>query len=185
MNRIKELRERSGKQQKEMAIDLGVSQPTISCWENGSKSPSAKSAEKIASYFGTTVDYVLGRETQENEKDLESSIPMVEVQAFRRNLAFFRKRAGLSRREVASQLGITAQAYGNYENGIRTPDIFTAQRIAKIFNTTVDSLVNEEKARQGESPNGPETINLSAEVDNLTEAQKQAFALFLKELKEL
>lgn len=63
MNRIRELREKAGKQQKELAIDLGVSQPTVSDWESGRKIPSAKSTSKIADYFQVPIDYLLGRET--------------------------------------------------------------------------------------------------------------------------
>lgn len=63
MNRIKELRERAGKQQKELAIDLGVSQPTVSDWESGRKVPSAKSTSKLADYFQVPIDYLLGRES--------------------------------------------------------------------------------------------------------------------------
>ena len=65
MNKIRELREASGKQQKDIAIDLGVSQPTVSDWENGRKIPSAKSTSKLADYFGVSIDYLLGRD----EKD--------------------------------------------------------------------------------------------------------------------
>lgn len=62
MIRIRELREAKGIQQKELAIDLCVSQPTISDWESGRKIPSAKSTLKIADYFGVSIDYLLGRD---------------------------------------------------------------------------------------------------------------------------
>lgn len=62
MNRIKLLREQHGIEQKQLAHDLGVSQPTISCWENGSKQPSSKSVYKLADYFDVSTDYLLGRE---------------------------------------------------------------------------------------------------------------------------
>lgn len=62
MNRIKELRGQFGLPQKAFAIDLGVTQPTVSDWESGRKVPSAKSTSKIADYFGVTVDYILGRD---------------------------------------------------------------------------------------------------------------------------
>lgn len=65
MNKIRELREASGKQQKDIAIDLGVSQPTVSDWENGRKIPSAKSTSKLADYFGVSIDYLLGRDEKE------------------------------------------------------------------------------------------------------------------------
>jgi len=62
MLRVRELREAKGIQQKELAIDLSVSQPTISDWESGRKVPSARSTQKLADYFGVSVDYLLGRE---------------------------------------------------------------------------------------------------------------------------
>ena len=64
MNRIKELREAKGIPQKALAVDLNVSQPTVSAWEKGTKIPSAKSTEKLSSYFGVSMDYLLGRDTE-------------------------------------------------------------------------------------------------------------------------
>lgn len=60
MNRIRDLREKKGIEQKELAFDLKVSQPTISDWETGRKKPSNKSAINLASYFNVTLDYLLG-----------------------------------------------------------------------------------------------------------------------------
>jgi len=61
MNQLKTLREQKGLGQKELAAAIKVSQPTISDWENGRKTPSAKSTAKLADYFQVTVDYLLGR----------------------------------------------------------------------------------------------------------------------------
>lgn len=61
MIRIRELREAQGLQQKELAIDLGVTQPTISGWESGVKVPSARNTQRIANYFNVSIDYLLGR----------------------------------------------------------------------------------------------------------------------------
>jgi len=70
LNRIRELREARGIEQKEFAIDLGISQPTVSAWENGKKTPSANNWNKIADYFGVSVDYVMGREMNDEEQEL-------------------------------------------------------------------------------------------------------------------
>ncbi len=55
--RVRELRESRGLQQKDLAIDLCVSQPTISDCKSGRKVPSAKSTQKLADYFGVTIQY--------------------------------------------------------------------------------------------------------------------------------
>lgn len=60
MLRLKELREERGLQQKQLAADLNVSQPTISDWESGRKMPSAKSMLKLASYFSCSVEFLTG-----------------------------------------------------------------------------------------------------------------------------
>lgn len=72
MTRIKELREKMGIEQKQLAVDLGVSQPTISDWENGRKTPSAKRTEKIADYFQVTIDYLLCRTDDAFSQDSRS-----------------------------------------------------------------------------------------------------------------
>ena len=73
MIKIRELREAKGIQQKSLAIDLGVSQPTVSDWESGRKTPSARSTQKLADYFGVTIDYLLGREDTKKDPTADSS----------------------------------------------------------------------------------------------------------------
>lgn len=72
MIRVRELREARGMQQKELAIDLHVSQPTISDWESGRKVPSARSMQKIADYFGVSLDYLLGRNDEKEKLPAQS-----------------------------------------------------------------------------------------------------------------
>ena len=43
----------------EAAELLGVSQPTLSAWETGRKSPSVDSLEKMADLYGVTTDFLL------------------------------------------------------------------------------------------------------------------------------
>lgn len=61
MVKIKELRKARGLSQKALAIDLKVSQATVSAWESGAKKMSNQSAAKVADYFMVTMDYLLGR----------------------------------------------------------------------------------------------------------------------------
>ena len=49
----------------EAADLLGVSQPTLSAWEGGHKSPSLGSLEKIAELYGVSTDFLLGRSNSE------------------------------------------------------------------------------------------------------------------------
>ena len=63
--RIRELRERREIAQKALAIDLGVSQATVSNWESGHKVPSARSTRRLADYFGVSMDYLMGYDDTE------------------------------------------------------------------------------------------------------------------------
>jgi len=52
---------------------LGVSQPTLSSWEAGRKSPALDNLEKMADLYGVTTDYLLGRGGDQNT---ENTLPL-------------------------------------------------------------------------------------------------------------
>lgn len=62
MNNIREARERAGFSQKQVAMALKVSAPTVSEWENGKKNPISRNLQKLSDMFGVSTDYLLGRE---------------------------------------------------------------------------------------------------------------------------
>lgn len=59
---LKYLRQERGIGQVKLAQDLGVGKGTISLWENGLREPSMSSLIAIASYFGVSIDYLVGIE---------------------------------------------------------------------------------------------------------------------------
>lgn len=60
MNAIKELMLRKSVSQKELAIVIGVSQPTISDWVKGKKKPAGDNITKLASFFQVSEDVIKG-----------------------------------------------------------------------------------------------------------------------------
>lgn len=60
--RIKELRTKRKVTQEELGKIVGVTTSMIGMYEIGARNPSFEVIEKIADYFGVTVDYLLGRE---------------------------------------------------------------------------------------------------------------------------
>lgn len=44
-------------------------------------------------------------------------------------------------KEIAERLGVLPQAFSNYENGKREPDLLTVLKLAKLFDVTVDYLL--------------------------------------------
>ena len=62
MNIVRELRKKKGIQQKELAIEIGVSIPTVSDWENQKKDPAGERLQTLAKYFGVDELVILGQE---------------------------------------------------------------------------------------------------------------------------
>ncbi|MDO4262365.1 MAG: helix-turn-helix transcriptional regulator [Eubacteriales bacterium] len=52
-----------------------------------------------------------------------------------------RQRAGFTQQQLSQELHISRQAYSNYENGTRLPDLETACLIAEYFHISLDRLV--------------------------------------------
>ena len=61
MNNIKSARERAGISQKELAVSMGVAQPTVSNWESGEREPMGKNLAKLAGLLGCSTDFLLGK----------------------------------------------------------------------------------------------------------------------------
>jgi HTH-type transcriptional regulator, competence development regulator len=61
-DRLKELRTRKGITQEVLALDLGIPESTVRRYESSDENtPRRERLEKIADYFGVSVDYLLGR----------------------------------------------------------------------------------------------------------------------------
>jgi MerR family transcriptional regulator, light-induced transcriptional regulator len=59
--RLKELRKSGGFRQVDLARSLGVAQTTIANYEQHSRFPDEETLGKVATFFGVTLDYLLGR----------------------------------------------------------------------------------------------------------------------------
>ena len=49
----------------------GISQPTFSAWKKGTYTPKADKLQKIADYFGVTVEYLMGNDKTITKEDIE------------------------------------------------------------------------------------------------------------------
>lgn len=74
-NRIKELRKSKKMSQSELGKFIGVSQTTVTAWENGRAEPSSSYVAKLATFFNVSTDYLLGRKAPDNNDiDLDRAI---------------------------------------------------------------------------------------------------------------
>lgn len=59
-----------------------------------------------------------------------------------KNILKLRKRQGLSQEQLAEKMGVTRQTISNWELEESSPDIKQAKELSKIFNVSLDQLVN-------------------------------------------
>ena len=60
--RFREAREKAGLSTLEVAKRIGVSQPAVTYWDNGTKPPSIETLCKLADLYCVSTDYLLGRD---------------------------------------------------------------------------------------------------------------------------
>ena len=82
-----------------------------------------------------------------------------------------RAKKGVSQQAVANHLGITSQAYSNYETGKRQADYETQLKLAGYFGAALDELFHGPVNGKTPAPEGAEA---------LTEQDKQLLALFAR-----
>ena len=92
----------------------------------------------------------------------------------------------VSQQIVANYLGITRQAYSNYENGNRDPDNETLLKLAEYFDVSTDYLLRGTKNASASSGSGPSDDDLKFALFGGTASDAQfeevkRFARFIKE----
>ena len=69
-------------------------------------------------------------------------------------LTHLRKSRHLTQNDVAVMLGISRQAYSNYETGKREPDLQMLKKISDFFGVTVDYLLGKTETTENEKKHG-------------------------------
>jgi transcriptional regulator with XRE-family HTH domain len=62
--KLKELRDNSGATRRAVSAATGITEATLFNYEHGLTIPSLDVAGRIASYYGVTIDHLLGRDTE-------------------------------------------------------------------------------------------------------------------------
>jgi len=70
-----------------------------------------------------------------------------------KNIKHLRKLQGLTQGEFADKIGINRPAVGSYEEGRAEPKITTLQKIALLFNVSLDALISEDLSEHNSQDN--------------------------------
>ncbi|EIA19793.1 helix-turn-helix domain-containing protein [Listeria fleischmannii] len=89
-----------------------------------------------------------------------------------------REKRGWTKREAAKRLGLTAPStYGNWEYGLREPDLTMVAEIATLYDVTVDYLIGEEDVPQSKPHTNQD--NIKWELEQISEQLLDASELTL------
>lgn len=103
---LKKLRIRMGVSQQQIANIIGTSQQSINKYENRSIEPDIQTLAKLAGFFGTTIDYLVGH----------SPSPKQEVEFTKEEISLLYDYRSLSKEEKAS-IRLILKNYLRNKNG--------------------------------------------------------------------
>ena len=106
---------------------------------------------------------------------------------FGRNLSRLRKLKGLSRKQLAAEMGLSEITIASYEGGLRQPAYSIMFRLTNFFNVTVDEMLGHYGITQGEIVKKyrlDKAINLLANVGRIVQTNK-GFALLANQRDEV
>lgn len=115
MIKLKELREERDVLQKDLAAAINRTRACISSWEQGKTEPSIDDLVKLADFFGTSVDCIIGRGAAETEARPKTEIELLDE---------FRK---LDENDKYRTLGYV-QALAQRENETVLPRIYNKEK---------------------------------------------------------
>ena len=140
-----------------VAKEAGVTQTALSNWKNGRNTPSVPTLQKIAEYFGVTVDYLMtGKEETEkepklkpkDEKDIKEILANTEQLLKQDGLMFDGDPASpeaiesiLSAMQIGMEMARKRTRRNTLEKSIKRIDVMN------IKTAVVDSLVRKYKSR--------------------------------------
>lgn len=120
--KIRELRLSRGYTRSRLAAMLDIPYPTLTNYENGTRTPPLSTLVAVADLFGVTVDSLLGREAPRENAHHQ--------------IAALRKSAGLSQAELAREFGIAQNTLSQYETGTRPLPAEISTKAALLFGVS-------------------------------------------------
>ena len=112
---------------KQLGKVIGVAESTISLYETGKREPDYKTLANIASYFSVSIDYLLGRESQE-PLTIHNRIKELRIQK------------NLDQKTLAAFLNTTVESVVDLEIGYKMPSKGELSALCNLFDCSSDYL---------------------------------------------
>lgn len=131
--RMRELRERTGRTQEEIADMLEIRRQTYNSYEQGNIMPKTENIIKIAKVLRTTPNYLLGWEEEQEEVNNNSIVGSV--------IRRLREEKRLTLTEVAEEFNIPLKTLKEYENGTKEIPKNIIESFARYFDVEIDNII--------------------------------------------
>lgn len=148
--RLNGLRCGQGLTQAELSAAAGVSQHSISCYEQGKRFPNARNLHRLADYFGVSPAWLSGSGDDMNAADdrwiaeLVAEEARASCEALAERLKHLREEAGVSLGEVERVTGVCRRSLQSYESGTMYPGFASLVRMASYYGVSLDYLAGRE-----------------------------------------
>lgn len=135
--RIKEIRLKLKKTQKEIADELKVSRSLYCKWENGSNTIPLKKLNDLCNYYNINIDYITGISNKkiyiENRKNIDKKI-------VGNNIKYIRKQNNITQIELSKLLNTTQSTISAYESGEVLILMIYLYKIARKYKCSIDLI---------------------------------------------
>ena len=146
-----------------VAKETGVTQTTLSDWKTGRAIPRIATLQKIADYFGVSLDWLTGTSKYRNNEELikynEDSAnwnvndPYFEAAFdFANLLTPIRKEQGASLSELGSVIGASEEQMQDIENGILPITHEQAEKLCEYLGTDISQVLFDNQFYDEEVP---------------------------------
>lgn len=146
MNNIRELCKKKGLSQKEIALTIGVTQPTVSDWFTQKKNPRGESLDKLEKLLNASKAEILGYapiQTDESPSTTEDDEPDAN------RLRECRKIKGITQKSVSDMLRVSPSAISQWETGETYPSSENLAKLAEAYGVSTDYLLGLDTPETG------------------------------------
>ncbi|MGI6010232.1 MAG: helix-turn-helix transcriptional regulator [Ruminococcus sp.] len=103
----------------------------------------------------------------------------MDLELLAKNLRFFRKAHGYTQEQLGEILNIQRQSYCNYENGRRIPNIEILADIARLYDITLDTLLQPVNNNSDSAAANYTLSQLITDFLSLSESDKKDVQTFI------
>ena len=124
---------------KNLSLNLGMGNSTITRYLNKNRVPTINYLVKIADYFKCSTDYLLGLEDDLYPQTFQPCPPFAE------RLTFLLNYYKCSSYHIYHNADISQVRYYSWKNGVSVPTVDNVVKIAKALNCSVDFVIGRSK----------------------------------------